>query len=275
MNPSKNKKNKGKIVLVTGAARGIGYHTVKEFAHAGYRVIMTDINEEMLQGAADSFAKEHHGVFHRRVDVTSQDEVNALAAWVEEQFGSLDILINNAGIGHNGELAETSIETWKKLINVNLLGPLYHIYAFLPLMKRQGSGHIVNISSGQLFFRLPSWGAYASIKAALGIFSEILHFELHRHNIIVSTIYPYLVSTPFYEKIEIDSWLARLTTKVFMMSTSITPEKAGRIIFRAVEKKRTVEMVTILNSLASIAQAIPFGSEALGYTSALFLTKKS
>ena len=137
------RKLKGKRVLITGGAGGIGLCTAEEFAKAGAEPIITDIDENALARAADKLRAFQVPVHTRRVDVTDRAQVEALARWVEDDLGGLDILINNAGIGHSGELIDTTIDEWERLIKVNLCGPLYHVYAFLPAMIARGEGYLL------------------------------------------------------------------------------------------------------------------------------------
>jgi len=264
--------NHKKTVLVTGGASGIGLSTAEAFAKADYRVIITDIDEQALQRAMCRFNGNGADVHPKVVDVASREQVQALAEWVASEVGALDVLVNNAGVGHHGELAETSLDTWKKLLDVNFWGPLYHVYAFLPAMKRRAAGLIINVSSGQAFFRLPTWGAYASIKAALGVFSEILHFELRKHGITVITVYPFMVNTPFYREIEGETWAGKLSMKL-VPYYSMTPEKVGRIIFRAAERHKKVEKVSVINSLGHYMQLVPFVGDVMARATTLLLAK--
>ena len=266
------KQVKGKRVLITGAAGGIGLCTAEEFAKAGASLVLTDINAEKLQEAKERLTRYGVQVETRAMDVSSKKQVNELAAWVIDDLGGLDILINNAGIGHNGELADTSLGQWEKLLAVNFEAVLYHIYAFLPYFKEHKKGHIVNVSSGQAFFRLPTWGAYASIKAALGAFSEILFFEVRKYGIKVTTVYPFMVNTPFYKDVQGDTWGARMSMKL-LPYYSMTPEKVGKIIFRAVRKESRVEMVSIFNDVGFYAQFIPGASDIIARASNFLLAK--
>jgi NAD(P)-dependent dehydrogenase (short-subunit alcohol dehydrogenase family) len=268
------KNLRGKRVLITGGAGGIGLCTAEEFARAGSEVIITDIDGERLDQAKTKLSEYGIPIHTRVVDVVDRQQVNDLARWVLEDVGGLDVLINNAGIGYNGELADTTLETWQKLLAVNLLGPLYHIYAFLPYFKEKRGGHIVNVSSGQTYFRLPTWGAYASIKAAFGAFSEILYFELRKYHVKVTTVYPFMVNTPFYKDIQGDTWGAKLSMKLIPYY-SMTPEKVARIIFRAVKKEIKVERVSVINDLGRYAQLVPFANDIMALTSNFFLAKKA
>jgi short-subunit dehydrogenase len=263
-----------KRLLITGAASGIGLCTAREFAKAGSDLILTDINAKGLEDAKKELSGYGGEVVSRVVDVMQRNQVEGLADWVIHAIGGLDVLINNAGIGYQGELAGTSIETWSNLLGVNLLGPLYHVYAFLPHFKQKRYGHIVNISSGQAFFRLPTWGAYASIKAAFGIFSEILHYELRRQNIKVTTVYPFMVDTPFYRDLRPESWGGRMAMKLIPYY-SMRPERVGRIIFKAVKRQTKVETVSVLNDLGLVARSVPYASDLLAIASTLLLARKA
>lgn len=245
----------GKYVLITGAAQGIGLNTAKEFADAGCNLILTDINAEKLEAAANELETRNIRVFKFVVDVSNREQVERLAADVMEHCGRIDILINNAGIGHHAEMEYTTPEEWKRLLDVNFWGVLNHIYAFLPYMKKQGSGQIVNVSSGQAFFRIPTWGAYASIKLAVGAISEILHYEVRKYGINVTTVYPYMVNTGFYEDTPQHSWGSRMMIKLLPFYSQ-KPETVGRTIFKAVRRGKRVEMVNLLNYVGKYMNVI-------------------
>ncbi len=246
---------KGKKVLITGAACGIGQCMTKLFAEAGCELILTDFNEDALNNFAEELRSLGAPVHHYVVDVSKRDQVDEMATHILSNIGNIDILINNAGLGHNGEIIETSIEKWQQLMDVNFWGPLYHIYAFLPSMVKAENGHIVNISSGQAFFRLPTWGPYAIIKLALGGLSELLRIELKKFNLKVTTVYPFMVNTGFYGGIEGDTLGTRLSMKL-LPYYSQSPERVANIIFKAVKKQKPVEMVSVLNDIGAMSRSI-------------------
>jgi NAD(P)-dependent dehydrogenase (short-subunit alcohol dehydrogenase family) len=263
-----------KVVLVTGAAKGIGLATAAEFAKAGATLVVTDRDPVALAQAEPKLRAHAVAVHPYVVDVSDRAAVESMAREVLDKHGGVDVLINNAGIGYSGELAETALETWQKLFAVNFWGPLYHIYAFLPSMKQRRSGHIVNVSSGQAFFRLPTWGAYATAKLALGGFSEILHYELSRDGIQVTTVYPYMVNTGFYDEVAATTLAARVSMRL-LPYYSDTPEKVGRLIFQAVLKKKKIEMVSLFNDFGYYSRLIPPVSDAVSYVSNWLLAKNS
>jgi NAD(P)-dependent dehydrogenase (short-subunit alcohol dehydrogenase family) len=263
-----------RVVLITGAAKGIGLATAAEFAKAGATLVITDRDPTALALAEPKLRAHAVEVKSYVVDVTDRAAVEAMAKDVLARLGALDVLINNAGIGYSGELAETTLETWHRLFAVNFWGPLHHVYAFLPSMKQRRSGHIVNVSSGQAFFRLPTWGAYATAKLALGGFSELLHYELARDGIHVTTVYPYMVNTGFYDEVTTATLAARLSMRL-LPYYSDTPEKVGRLIFQAVLKKKKVEMVSLLNDFGFYSRLIPPVSDAVSYVSNWLLAKSA
>jgi len=247
---------------VTGAARGIGACIAQEFAREGARLVLTDRDEAALGQTAERLREAGAEVDAGVVDVSDRTQVEAMAARVLARFGGLDVLVNNAGVGFSAELADTPLETWERLFDVNFWGPLYHVYAFLPSMRARRSGHVVNVSSGQAFFRLPSWGAYAVAKLALGAFSELLRFELARDGVRVSTVYPYLVSTGFYDEVEAATLAGRVSLRL-MPYYSDSPERVARLVFEAVRKNKPVERVNAINAVGYYSRLIPPFSDAL------------
>ncbi|MFH1467721.1 MAG: SDR family oxidoreductase [Pseudomonadota bacterium] len=242
----------GQRVLVTGAAAGIGLCAARAFAAEGAALILVDRDGEALARAVEELRSGGAQVEGHTVDVSSREQVAAMAADVLAA-GPLDVLVNNAGVGHTAALADTPLETWKKLLEVNLWGVLHHVDAFLPAMRARGRGRIVNVSSGQAFFQLPTWGAYAAIKACVGIYSEILSYEVARDGVKVTTVYPFMVNTGFYKGIEGESAGARLSMKLLPLYSQ-KPETVGRILVRAAHRGKRVEMVHVINDLGRVVR---------------------
>ncbi|MBU0505340.1 MAG: SDR family oxidoreductase [bacterium] len=266
------KELKQKTVLITGAAGGIGFCTAKMFARAGAIVILTDINVKELTRAKKELKEIHENIYSYVLDVSNKILVDTVVTKVIKKFKKLDILINNAGLGYTGELAETSFDTWKKLMDVNFWGVLNMTYAFLPHMKKKEDGHIINVSSGQAFFRLPTWGAYASVKLAMACFSEVLYYEIKKHNIDVTTVYPFMVDTGFYDEADPETWGGKLSMRL-VPYYSMKPEAVAKIIFDSVEKTRKVERVSFLNDLAFYGRVVPFFSDSISRIASYVLTK--
>ncbi len=266
------KKLESKRVLVTGAASGIGKSLCELLADEKVVLYLADINEDSLKKVTGEVLQKGIKAKYFVYDISDEKSVKSVASSILSE-GNLDVLVNNAGIGYSNDLVDTPLDIWKKLINVNLLGPIYHTYAFLDSMKSAGRGHIVNVSSGQAFFKLPGWGAYASVKAALGVFSEILHYELRKYGIRVTTVYPFMVNTPFYKEIEGETWGAKLSMKL-VPYYSMKPETVAKIILKAIKREKKVEKVSLLNDVGFYSQFIPFAQDVVATTSAFFLTKR-
>lgn len=247
----------GATVLVTGAAKGIGRCAASEFAAAGCTLFLTDLDGPALAETAEALRATGATVHTRVVNVADPVAVAACADWVRDLAGPLDVLVNNAGIGYSGPLATTSLSTWRRLVEVDLMGPLHHADAFLPSMLDRRAGTVVNVSSGQAFFRLPTWGAYAAVKAALGAWSELLSFEVAAAGVRVVTVYPFMVDTGFYRDISAgDTWMSRLSMRLVPWY-SMKPEAVGRILFEAARDGRRVEMVHPANLVGFYSRLLP------------------
>jgi NAD(P)-dependent dehydrogenase (short-subunit alcohol dehydrogenase family) len=171
-------------VLVTGAAGGLGSALVHCFAERGDRVLAADLSGGDVAGAsspADTSVV---------LDVTSDDDWRTAVAWVAEEWGGLDVLVNNAGIAGGGRLELCGVEDWQRLVEVNLLGVVRGAQAFVPMMKQQGSGRVVNIASLAGLVHPPGMGAYNAVKAAVVAFSETLSHELAPYGVGCTAVCP-------------------------------------------------------------------------------------
>lgn len=190
----------GKVVLITGAASGIGLACAQAFAKQGARVIITDLNETALEAARQLvLAAGASSCLTYVCDVSSEASVNACAARVQSDVGALDVLINNAGIYYLGGFMETSVETWQRIFQVNLMGIVLMCRAFLPKMKAAGGPRrIVNIGSLASFLGAPNITAYCSSKHAVLGLSDVLAMELAaQHSPVgITRVCPGIINTP-------------------------------------------------------------------------------
>ena len=190
----------GRAAIVTGGSRGIGYAIAAALVAGGARVAITGRTPAHLESAAKRLGEAARGaadVITIAGDVgRARDAAEAIDQTVR-RFGGLDILINNAGIGTFGNVADMSVEAWDTLIQTNLSGVFYCSRAAIPHLKRRGNGWIINISS--LAGKNPFAGgaAYCASKAALNAFSEALMQEVRYDNIRVSYLMPGSVATGF------------------------------------------------------------------------------
>ncbi|WP_333605673.1 SDR family NAD(P)-dependent oxidoreductase [Novosphingobium sp.] len=190
-----------KVALVTGSASGIGFGITRSLAERGVSVVMLDIEQAALDSAVAELSFTGASFLPMVVDVANREAMYATARVVQEKFGRLDILINNAGVAYNVKpLHETPDEAIDWSVNVNLFGVLNGIKAFVPLIIAGGQGgHVVNTSSigGFQVRKNPNWhqGLYAATKYAVTALSEGLRLDLEDENIGVSVLAPAAVST--------------------------------------------------------------------------------
>lgn len=187
----------GQLVLVTGAASGIGRATAFAFAEAGARVVAVDRDGEGAARTAEMArlvgAPEAWG---ECVDVSDEQAMEKLAAKVATEYGIVDVLVNNAGIGLSGAFLDTSAEDWKKVLDVNLWGVIHGCRIFGRQMAERGQGgHIVNTASAAAYLPSKTLPAYSTSKAAVLMLSECLRAELASKSIGVSAICPGIVNT--------------------------------------------------------------------------------
>ncbi len=187
-----------KVALITGAASGIGRATALAFARAGASIVIGDIRERPVGKAtatADIIRQRGGKALFVETDVAQKSQVEALIEKAIQELGRIDILVNNAGIGHVSSVEHTPDKVLKQLVEVNFYGVVYGVQAVLPVMRAQGSGHIINVTSGAAMIGLPYVSIYAATKAAIARLSEGLRYELEDCNIHVSVIYPDFTAT--------------------------------------------------------------------------------
>jgi 3-oxoacyl-[acyl-carrier protein] reductase len=183
------------VAVVTGGSRGIGLAIAAALLERGARVAIAGRDQKSLDAASARFSTD--ALLPMRADVGNPDDARRLIDAAAERFGGLDVLVNNAGVGHFANVADMSPGDWRKVIDTNLSGVFYCCAAALPHLKRRGAGWIINISS--LAGKNPFVGgaAYCASKAGLNAFSEALMQEVRYDNIRVSYIMPGSVATGF------------------------------------------------------------------------------
>jgi len=188
----------GKFALVTGGTRGIGRATAEALLRAGAAIAICGRNEEAVNRATGELAKATGGrAVGRAADVSKAEDVAALFGFIEEQFGALDVLVNNAGVGAFASVADTTPEQWRRMLATNLDGAFYCSHTAIPLFRKRGGGFIVNISSLAGKNPFAGGGAYNASKFGLNGFSEAMMLDHRYENIRVSSIMPGSVATEF------------------------------------------------------------------------------
>lgn len=189
----KNFYVKDKVVIVTGASSGIGEATARLFSKRGAKVALVSRSKEKLEKLSEKLSNSSVFV----CDMTDPKQVKAMVRNIFEHYGRIDILINNAGQGYDASIEKINLDTFHKVFDLDVVGPLVAMQEVIPIMRKQGGGFIVNISSGTALMALPNMAAYSSLKRALVGISLTAHEELKSDNIFVSVVYPFITDTNF------------------------------------------------------------------------------
>ncbi len=186
---------KGKNALITGGGRGLGKAVAVALANEGVNVGITGRNEESLKTTVAELEKLGVKAAYSVFDVEEMAQVEQGVASIASQLGGIDILINNAGVGDFGSFEEMPVETWEKVMKVNLFGVYYVTKATLPYLKQNKEGDIVNVASTAGLKGAPNMSAYCASKAAVISLSQSLMAELRKFNIRVITLTPSTIAT--------------------------------------------------------------------------------
>lgn len=204
MSTSQN-QTRQQVILITGAARGIGRAIAEKMAAAGHLLALNDIDRETLCHTIDTFQKSDSRIIDLVGDVSQPEDVEAMAAKTVEHFGRIDSLVNNAGIGGTGKfLLELSVEEWNEMLRVDLTSTFLLCKAVLLCMISRGRGRIVNISSITAMMGVAGSTHYAAAKAGVIGFSKSLAREVADKRINVNVVAPGLIDTDMARKRGID-----------------------------------------------------------------------
>jgi len=198
---------KGKVALITGARRGMGRTHALALAKKGVKVIVTDIDLADCQKVADEIKSQGGQALALKLDVSKKTDVEQVVKKIVEQFGRLDILINNAGIAQFKPFLQLTEEEWDRTLDINLKGQFFCSQAAALVMKEKGGGVIVNISSvamGQQGIGFPNIAHYCASKGGIVALTEALAVELAPFKIRVNAIAPGMIETPMIEPVKKD-----------------------------------------------------------------------
>lgn len=195
-------QNQSSVAIVTGSAGGIGSATALAFAQRGHRVVICDLDGEAAKATAAKFTVQGFDAMDLQVDVTDERSVALLVASVMERWGRVDVLVNNAGVESSRPFMEISLADYERVMRVNTTGTWICCQAVVPVMQRQGSGAIVNVSSvaGQRGGGLLGTAAYSTSKGAVIALTKALAREFARSGIRVNAVSPALTMTELAQR---------------------------------------------------------------------------
>lgn len=236
----KNLKFANQVVVITGASSGIGKETALAFAQEGAITILSSRAQDKLEQVAEECRKYHPHVRVIPTDVSSQVQVQNLIDHVFSEFGRVDILVNNAGGAASGAIENKNfVNDARELFETDYLGKVYCAQAVLPIMRHQGKGFIVNLSSVVGRKSFPGFAAYSTAMHAVSAFSDALRQELAGTGIHVSTIHPPLTQTNFFQGFKETD-----IPQVFRYMTPLTAKSVANVILKTVLKKKPRAIIT-------------------------------
>jgi short-subunit dehydrogenase len=249
---------KGRWVLVTGAASGIGHETALEFAREGADIVAIDLDEARLSATTRTIEALGRSCLAFGCDVSNAAAVGVVAAKIAADLGSPDVVVNNAGIGFLGPFIDTPLSAWNQVIGVNLMGVVHVSRAFLPgMIAAGGARHLVNIASAAGLQAVPNLSAYSASKYAVVGLSEALAMELNETTVSVTVVCPGIINTPIVRNhlAVAPSVPAATLDKLAKQyeARGVHPSVVGKRIVRAV--KRGEDIVLVGPSAATIFHA--------------------
>jgi all-trans-retinol dehydrogenase (NAD+) len=256
---------KNKLVLITGGAKGIGLATAQRILNEGGKVILWDFKEDDLNTTVNNFKEQGFDVFSQICDVTNKEQVYSNANIIKEKFGSLDILINNAGTVYTGYMLDRSDEELENLINVNFTSMIYTIRAFMPAMLEKNSGHIINISSASSMTGAPKLAVYAATKWAVAGLTESLRLEVKKmgkSGVKFSSIHPNFLKKGLFEgtKLNFLGQLLAPGVKSHDAVAKVIVNRAIKLGFHSPKVPWIMNQIVLLRALLPSSLLIKFSS---------------
>ena len=237
---------KDKVVLITGASSGIGYASAIALSKVGAKIVAGARRVDRLEKLQNEISSNNGQIMIQKLDVTKKEECDSFVENTIKKFGSVDILINNAGLMPLSFIKNLKIDEWDRMVDVNLKGVLYCTASVIPHLINQKNGHIINISSvaGRIVF--PSGSVYCATKHAITAFSEGLRQELsQRYNIRITCIEPGVVATELTDTIT-DQALTSFVEKTKQSESSLQATDIANTILYALESPKHVNVNEIL-----------------------------
>jgi NAD(P)-dependent dehydrogenase (short-subunit alcohol dehydrogenase family) len=234
------KNLKDKVAVITGAGSGIGRALAQAFAAEGCHIALVDINEAGLRETQQQLAGQGVRTSIHVGSVADRERMAALPAEVEQTHGAIHLVFNNAGVTVNKSFEDHTMGDFDFVLGINLFGVLYGCHYFLPYLKKQGEGHIINTSSMAGFLGFPNQSAYSLTKAAVKAFSETLRVELAYYNIGVTSIHPGAIRTNILNAALAKSGDDEDTRKMAALVDRFgrSPEHLARKVLKAVKANR-------------------------------------
>ncbi len=234
----------GKVIVITGASSGLGEAAARHLGAQGANVVLGARRVDRIESIAKDLAGRGDKALALATDVTQHQQVKRLVDAAVQTYGRIDVMLNNAGLMPQSPLERLKIDEWNRMIDVNLKGVLYGIAAALPYMKRQKSGHIINVSSVAGHKVRPGSAVYAATKSAVLMLSEGLRQEVKPYNIRTTVISPGAVATELPDSISEPDVAASIHE--FYEAYAIPADSFARAVAFAIGQPEDVDINEIL-----------------------------
>jgi NAD(P)-dependent dehydrogenase (short-subunit alcohol dehydrogenase family) len=234
---------KDRVVIITGAGQGIGRVFAKAFAKAGSRVVIAEVNESKAEGVAEEILRENGQVLAVTTDVADPASIEEMVDVVDDDWGRIDVLINNAGIFSTLEMRpfdQIPLDEWERVLRVNLTGPFLCAAAVLPTMRRAQWGRIINVASGAVRLGRPNYLHYIAAKAALAGMSLSMAREVGKDGITVNAILPGATFTEIERKTVTQEQKERIVAMQCIPRPEVPEDLVGAVLFLASDASRFV-----------------------------------
>ncbi len=251
------KQLKNHVAVITGAGNGIGRALALNLAQKGCDLALADISEAALEETAGAVGKFGRRVTTHLADVSDRERMAALPEEIKQAHNHIHLLINNAGVGVYKSIEEQPIEDMEWIMGINLWGVIYGCKFFLPYLKQEAEAHIVNVSSLLGIIGLAQQGTYSATKFAVRGLTESLWCELKGTGVHVSIVHPGAVKTNILNTARYEDAQTEIRLKKIADTFGPSPEKAARIIHKAISKGKRVSLVSPLNWLGRIILSCP------------------
>lgn len=225
-----------KRIFITGGASGLGRALADRYAAAGWSVCIADVNETRGADALSDLRVKAPRAHFLRCDVTQESDLEVAARWLEQNWGGVDLVVNNAGVAVGGGIDEVPLEDWRWILDINLLGVVRGCKVFTPVFRRGGGGRFVNIASMAGLVHPPMMAAYNASKAAVVALSETLRLELVRDNIAVSVVCPAFFRTNLTESLRASSPDVQRITHKLVNKSRHSAERIAELVHKGVDR---------------------------------------
>jgi short-subunit dehydrogenase len=246
-----------KRAFITGAGSGLGKELALALAQDQWTIGMADIAPEPLKQASEEVMQKGGKAITYILDVADKNQYQAVSQEFLNALGGIDLLFNNAGVGDGGYFEEYGLENWEWMVGINLMGVIYGCHFFIPTMKKQRAGHIINTASIAAVACAPLMSPYNTTKAGVVAISETLYMELKPSNIYVSVIQPAFFKTNITQYAKGGPALVEASKREMEKSKITAPQVAHEVLVKAGNKKMYIILPQVARTMRWIKRLFP------------------